>query len=139
MGRLGMGLLAVCRTVYCWAFLVLCLLEIYTIRRSFRGWHILTNLILTIYCVVWGAAWWAIFRSKPTQKRWAIAANIVCMFPFVPAMAFAGYWKDVLKGELSLWPFILVGATGIAVFSIPYRGLRNDSRVAVKCRQTQNE
>ena len=126
LNKLGILLLVVSRTVYCWAFLIISIVEIHTLYTNFRKWHILTNLILIIYCLVLGVAWWMIFRGKPTQKRWAIAANIIVMFPFFPAMAF-GDWRDILKGELNWWPFILIGIIGIIIFSIPFQGWRHRS------------
>jgi hypothetical protein len=91
-----------------------------------------SNLICAIYSIIWGIAWWMILRGKPALRQWAIAANAILVFIYVPALLTSGNWRGVLKAELNLWPFIIIGIFGTIVFSVPYRGWRHKSQVAVK-------
>jgi len=134
MVRLGVLLLAICRVVYCWMFLVWSLGSIYmvsiNIRRVMRT-HLIdkgaigTSTIFPIYSVVFGIAWWMIVRGKPALKRWAIAANLILIFFYVPTLV-AGDWRGVLRDELESWAVILIGIFGIIIFSIPYHGWRRN-------------
>ena len=134
MKRLGMLLLAICRTVYCWMFLLWSLGSIYVvfinIRRLART-HLVekgaigTSIIFTIYFVVFGVAWWMLLRSKSALRLWAIAANLIFIFTYAPTLV-AGDWRGVLRDEIEWWPVILVGIFGIIIFCIPYHGWRRD-------------
>jgi len=131
MKRIGMLLLAICRVVYCWMFLLCSIGSIYgvsiNIHRLSRT-HlvdmgaIVTSTIFTIYAVVFGFAWWMIVRGKPVLKRWAIAANIIFIILYFPVVFWD--WRVVLKDELESWPVILIGLFGIIIFSIPYHRRR---------------
>ena len=131
-------LLAMCRTAYCWIFFFISCIGIYeacmsilSAVRSHARWNISYGYtIVAIYSIIWGVAWWMIFRDKLASKRWTIAANLTLIFTYLPALA-TGSWRDVLKAELAWWPFILFGIIGIIVFSIPYHGWRQKSQVQV--------
>ena len=144
MKRLGVLLLAMCRTLYCLVFLFwsFCSVDIafVNIRRAALA-HVVdrgaigTSTIFPIYAAVFGIAWWTILRGKPTSKRWAIAANLFLIFFYLPveflALIFWGWrglwdWREGLRDELEWWPFILIGIFGIIIFSIPYHGWRRD-------------
>jgi hypothetical protein len=88
-----------------------------------RG-DIYTNAVCAIYSIIWGIAWWMIFKGKAVLKRWAIAANLIFIFIYLPALI-SWNWPGVLKAELELWPFVLIGIFGIIVFCIPYHGWRH--------------
>jgi hypothetical protein len=136
MKRLGVVLLAICRTAYCWLFLIWSLGSVYMVSINIRHLArtqlidkgpIISSPTFAIYSVVFGMAWWMILRGKPELKRWAIAANLVLIlfdFPFV-----FWNWRAVLKFERDWWPEILIGIFGIIVFSIPYHGWKNRSAV----------
>jgi hypothetical protein len=133
MKRLGVLLLAVCRAIYCWMFLVWSLVSVdiafVNIRRAARA-HLVdkgviaTSTIFPTYSIVFGIAWWMILRGKPTSERWAIAANLILIFFYLP-LVFWG-WRAVLEDELDLWPVVLAGIFGIIIFSIRYHGWRRD-------------
>jgi hypothetical protein len=93
---------------------------------------IYSYMIIAIYSIVFGIAWWMIFRGKPALKQWAIAANLIIIFTYVPALI-SWNWRGVLKDELQWWPAILLGIFGIIIFSIPYHGRRHKSQIPVKC------
>gem|GEM_PF-4772441 len=129
--RFGAFLLAICRTVYCWLFFIWSLGSAYmfsiTARRTMRthsasSGDIGTYAFLTLYSVVFGIAWWMIVRGKPTLKGWAIAANLILIFFFLP-IVFWG-WRNVLTLERGWGPEALIGVCGIVIFSIPYHGWR---------------
>lgn len=132
MARPAVLLLAMCRTVYCWMFLVWSLSMIhvvYTNIRSLARTHLLdrgdtvTNLTFAIYSIVLSIAWWMIFRGNPGLKRWAIGANAILILNYFPVVFWN--WRGFLKAELDWWPVILVGIFGIIIFSIPYHGWRH--------------
>jgi len=133
MKRVGVLLLATCRSVYCWMFLFWSLgsvdMAFINIRRVVRT-HFVdkgaigTSTIFPIYSVVFGIAWWMIVRGKPASKRWAVAANLILIFFYLP-LVFWG-WRGVLEDELNWWPVILMGIFGIIIFGIPYHGWRRD-------------
>jgi hypothetical protein len=129
--RFGVLLLALCRTLYCWLFFIWSLGSAYmfsiTVRRTMRTHSVSRGdiamyIILALYSVVFGIAWWMIFKGKPTLKAWAIAANLILIFFFLP-LVFSG-WQGVLKEERRWGPEILIGVCGIVIFSIPYHGWR---------------
>lgn len=133
--RIGVLLLAICRTAYCWLFFIWSLGSAYMfsiiIRRtmlthSISGADIAMCILLTLYFVVFGIAWWMIVRGKPTLKGWAIAASLILIFFFLP-LVFWG-WRGVLALELGWGPEMLIGVCGIVIFSIPYRGWRHKSQ-----------
>lgn len=136
MNWLGVLPLAICRTVYCWFFCFIFCIGIYAASTSILGavrsharWNVYYgHTIIAIYSVVWGMAWWMIFRGKSASKRWAIAANLILIFNYLPALA-TGTWRDVLKAELAWWPVISIGVFGIIIFSIPYHGWRHKSQI----------
>jgi hypothetical protein len=136
--RFGVLLLAVCRTAYCWLFFAWSLGSAYmfsvTIRRTMRAHSassgdIAMYTIFALYSVVFGIAWWMIFRGKPTLKGWAIAANLILVFFFLPTVFWG--WRGVLASELGWGPEILVGICGIVIFSIPYHGWRRKPHILV--------
>ena len=133
--RIAVLLVAICRTVYCWMFLYWSVTALYVAYTNIQHpayspftetWYY-TYMIMGLYSIILGVAWWMIFRGKPASKRWAIAANLVFILNYVPGLLF-GHWRDVLKAELEWWPVIaLVGIFGIIIFSIPYHGWRQGS------------
>jgi hypothetical protein len=136
MKRLGVLLLAICRTVYCWMFLLWSLGSVYIVFINIRHLAltqlankgaIATSTTFAIYSVVFGIAWWMILRGKPALKRWSIAANLIFIFLYFP-VAFWD-WRGVLNDELKSWPIIVLGIFGIVIFSIPYHGWKNRSAV----------
>jgi hypothetical protein len=140
MSRLGMLLLAICRVAYCWMFLIfswpgpyVAYTNILRMERLHRVEiaGIYSNVLIAAYSIVLGITSWMIFIGKPASKRWAIAANLIIIFPFVPAII-TGHWRGVLKSELQWWPAVLFGIFGIVIFCIPYRGLRLKSRIPVE-------
>ncbi|HEU5352039.1 MAG TPA: hypothetical protein VFU55_10620 [Terracidiphilus sp.] len=84
-----------------------------------------------VYSIVWLMAWWMFVRKKPAAGRWAIAANLILMFPYLPGI-FGGNWRGVLKLEIDWLPFILIGIFGVIIFSIPYHGWRGKPDVAAE-------
>jgi len=132
--RIGVLLLAICRTVYCWMFLYWSFTAIYVVGKNIlslarthcieRG-DIISNITLTTYSIVLGIAWWMIFRDKPALKQWAIAANLIFIFTWFPVLF--RNWRIFLNNELGWWPEILVGIFGIIIFCIPYHGWRDRS------------
>ena len=133
--RIGVLLLAICRTVYCWMLFSASISGIIAVYRNVRSIglsHLVERdelfgfIIIAIYSIVWGIAWWMILRGKPASKRWAIAANLIFIFNYVPALV-SGNWRGFLKAELDWWPEILVGIFGIIIFCIPYHGWRDRS------------
>jgi len=137
MKRFGVLLLAICRTVYCWMFFIGSLSAAYGVSTGVRRMaqtHLVDKgtlgaaTIFTFYSIVFGIAWWMVLRGRPTLTRWAIAANLIFIFLYVPVLV-RGDWRGVLKNELELWPFILFGIFGIIIFSIPYHGWRYRSAV----------
>jgi hypothetical protein len=102
-----------------------------------RG-EIVTDITFTIYSIVFGIAWWMIVRGKPALRRWVIAANLILIFTFVPALLTKD-WRGVLKLERDWWPVILIGIFGMIIFSIPYHGWRHKSQFTAKRRSEFQE
>jgi len=133
--RLGVILLAICRTVYCWFFLYCSLILIYSVYTNLRGLtgerseavFTIVNIEFAVFSLVLGTAWWMIFRKKPDSKLWAIAASLAFVFTHADALI-VGNWRGFLNLELKYWPLRLIGITGIIVFSIPYHGWRRRSQ-----------
>jgi hypothetical protein len=137
MRQLGVLLLAICRTVYCWLFLLWSVGSVYMVSinilrlarmHSADKGAIVSSTLFTIYFVVFGIAWWMVLRGKPVLKRWAITANLILIFFYVP-LIFWG-WRGVLTDELRWWPIVLIGIFGIIIFSIPYGGQKNRSALS---------
>jgi hypothetical protein len=135
--RFGVLPLAFCRAAYCWILFVISLAGIYVVctntlslvrTHSAAKGDIFGNTIIGIYSIVWGIAWWMIFRGKPAAHKWAIAANMVIIFNYLPALPFEG-WRNFLRDEMAWRYFALFGVFGIIIFSIPYHGWRHKSRI----------
>ena len=127
MKKSGSLLLAACRSIYCWMFLILSLVgfdSIYHMHSTFRA----PLLLLVAYYSVFGVAWWMIFRRKATLKQWAIVANSILIFFWWPPLL-AWNWRLFLENERRWWPVILIGTFGIIIFSIPYDGWRHRTSV----------
>jgi len=122
-------LLAMCRTAYCWIFFFIsCNGTLETCKSILSRQYSYGHTIGAIYSIVWGIAWWMIFRNRHASKRWAIAANLTFVFIYLPALV-TGTWREFVKAELDLWPVILFGILGIIVFSIPYHGWRQKPQI----------
>jgi hypothetical protein len=137
MNRLGVLLLAICRTLYCWMFLCWSAALIYAFCSNIRSLvrthsvergDVITNVSFAVYSIVLAIAWWMILRGKPALKQWAIAANIVFIFNYLPALV-TGNWRGVFEAEREWWPVILVGIIGIIIFSIPYKVWRYKAQI----------
>jgi hypothetical protein len=137
MKRFGVLLLAICRTVYCWMFLIGSLGAADGVSigvRRMAQTHLVdkgtfgADIIFTIYSIVFGIAWWMVLRGKPALTRWAIAANLIFIFFYIPGLL-GGDWRGILRVELEAWPVLLFGFFGIIIFSIPYHGWRYRSAV----------
>lgn len=137
LATLGVISLATCRAVYCLMFIFLSLEIAYAVytrmRDSIRAHQvstgaILSNTVLSVYAVVFGIACWMIARSRPASKQWAIAASTILIFSFFPVAFWS--WPGFLELEFDLWPLMLLGIFGIFVFSLPYQGWRQISRIA---------
>lgn len=133
MKRLGVLLLAMCRTVYCWMFFFWSVGSLYMASAEVRRLAqthfvdigaIAVGTTFAIYTVVFGVAWWMVARGHRSLKRWAVAANLILIFFYIPVTFWD--WRGVLKDEVNWWPVILVGIFGMIIFSIPYHGLRRD-------------
>jgi hypothetical protein len=141
MKRLGVLLLAICRTVYCWMFFIMSyfiLHSVYANIRSMLQSHInergtiIGSVNMATYAIVFDITWWMFVRGKPALKKWAIAANLICILIYFPAAVIYWDWRGFLRDELNLWAVILIGIFGIVIFSIPYHGWRPKSQIPVK-------
>ena len=129
---------AICRTVYCWMFLIMSFYILHFVYRNIlsmlqahvaeRG-KIIGSVNMATYAIVFDITWWMFIRGKPALKKWAIAANLICIFIYFPAAIFWWDWRGFLRAERGVWPLILIGIFGIIIFSIPYRGWRNKSPI----------
>jgi hypothetical protein len=135
MKPLGVLLLAICRTVYCWMFFIMSFFMIYSVYASIRsalqthineGRSIWGGVNMAAYSIVFDITWWMFVRRKPALKQWAIAANLICILTYLPVALVYWNWRSFLRVELNFWPVILIGIFGIIIFSIPYHGWRLD-------------
>ena len=90
MKRIGVSLLAICRTLYCFILFILSPTGIYVACTNILSMvrshtvdrmGIYSYLTIAIYSVIFGITWWMIFREKPKSKQWAIAANPLLSLP----------------------------------------------------------
>lgn len=125
------ALLAACRALYCWMFLLWSLGSVYIVFINIRDLvqtqlsnkgPIATSITFAIYSVVFGTAWWMIVRGKPSLERWALAANLILILLYLP-IAFWD-WRGALTDELNGWPIEVLGIFGILIFNIPYERVR---------------
>jgi hypothetical protein len=131
---------AICRTLYCWFFLFWSAITIYAVcsntlllirSHAVEIGDIVSNMSIAAYAVVFCIAWWAIFEDRPASKRWAIAANLVLVFTYVPGLM-TGNWRGVLEAEIAWWPVTLIGIFGIIIFSIPFHGWPKKVQIPAK-------
>jgi hypothetical protein len=90
---------------------------------------IIGSAITVAYALVFDIAWWMFVRRKPALKKWAIAANAICILIYFPPAIIYWNWRGFLAGELELWPVILIGVFGIIIFNIPYSGWRQEQTI----------
>jgi hypothetical protein len=133
MKPLGLVLLALCRTVYCWMFLVMSYFMFHTAYTNiqsalqthvFERRTLLGGASMAVYAIVFDITWWMFVRGKPALKPWAIAANLICALIYLPGALFYWNWRGFLRAELDVWILVLIGILGIIIFSIPYQGWR---------------
>ena len=142
MKRLGVLLLAICRTVYCWMFFFTSLFMfhfVYTSIRSMLHSHrvtegdIVSTGMMATYALVFDITWWLFVRGKPAFKKWVMAANLICILPHLPAGIVYWNWRGFLEAERGVLGLISVGIVGIIIFSIPYHGWRHKPQIPVNC------
>jgi hypothetical protein len=128
--------LAICRAIYCWAFLLFACLALHNVFTNIRELlqkhsadtgDIVSNAVLATYTVIFAVAWWKILRGKSALKGWAIAGNSVIVLPFLPILVLGG-WRSFWAEERYWLAGNLVGLLGITIFSIPYHGWRYKSQ-----------
>lgn len=128
------------RGAYCWIFFVSALFgsnAVYTGIQGVMKSHsanigdVVSNTSMAVYSIVWGVAWWMIFRKRPSAQRWAIAANLIIILTYLPGIV-TGSWRRVWELERGWWPFILFGIFGILIFILPYPGRKEPPPVAVQ-------
>ena len=107
---------------------------VYARVRDFAQTHLIEKLeiravlLLGAYFLVFGMAWWMIFRRKPALTKWAITANSILIFFWWPPLL-TWNWRLFWENERRWWPVILIGTFGIMIFSIPYHGWRHETPV----------
>ena len=135
MKRLGVLLLSICRTVYCWMFFIMSFFIIHSAYTSIRSalqshinerGSIIGSMIMAVYASVFDITWWMFVRGKPALKQWAIAANLICVLTYFPAAVVYWNWRGFLRAENHLPHVISIGIFGIIIFSIPYHGWRRN-------------
>lgn len=135
MKRLGLLLLAICRTLYCWMFFIMSWFMIHTVYSNIRSMlqshvnergTIIGSVIMATYAIVFDITWWMFVRGKPALKQWAIAASLICILTYFPTAIVVWDFRGFLRAELHLWAVVSIGIFGIIIFSIPYHGWRRD-------------
>jgi len=99
--------------------------NIRSMQQSYERGKIIGSMNMAAYAVVFVITWWMFVRGKPALKRWAIAANLICILVYLPAAVIYWNWRGFLRDELDLWAVVLIGIFGIIIFSIPYQGWRH--------------
>jgi len=130
-------LLPTCRTLYCSMFFLMSLFMIGTVYMNIRSvlqshtavrGTLIGILMMCTYALVFDIVWWMSFRNKTGLKSWAIAANLILIFTWVPVLA-GGSWRSFLRAEIDWWPVIAIGIVGVIIFSIPYGWDRHKPKI----------
>ena len=78
MNRLGVLLLAIGRSVYCWMFFIMSFFIIHFVYASIRSMlqshmaekqSIISSVIMAMYSMVFDITWWMFVRGKPGLKE----------------------------------------------------------------------
>lgn len=127
IARLGVLLVAICRTAFWCGLIVWSTLLIYVVcsgSLKLVQTHLVSNaanvenVCSALFSLVWGVACWAVFRSKPRLVKWAIAANLIILLAYFPALLLD--WWGILRLEFYLWSVALFVILGIIIFRIPH-------------------
>ncbi len=90
------------------------------IHRHINPLHLrslLVPTVLTVLTAVYGAAWWTVWRGKPSGRGWAIAASLTnILFP-LSIMVLTRYVRGHFRGHFVL---LSVGVAGLIAFSRRY-------------------
>jgi hypothetical protein len=71
--------------------------------------------------VVFGAAWWTIWKGKPSARRWGIAASLIYVLIFCLLAYFVYLSRSGSSEFLSMsWAILAIGIAGLITFSRAY-------------------
>jgi len=79
--------------------------------------NLIVPTVLTVLTAVYGAAWWTVWRGKPSGRGWAIAASLTnILFP-ISIMVLTRYVRGHFRGHFVL---LAGGVAGLIAFSRRY-------------------
>jgi len=99
--------------IWCASSLILHIFRRYTfVRFPFRS--LLAASFFPVLAIVYGMAWWTVWRGKPSAKGWGIAASF--------AYVLISFWGIIFSSRSapgSVWSLLPLGVAGLAIFLRP--------------------
>ena len=125
------------REILCWVFALeslQCILDslwrnLYTIHRQY-GFLPLRNQILAVFfsvlAVIFGVAWWTVWKGKPSARRWATVASLTFILIFLQRIIIPTrsiQWNHLgasVPTVIGLLGALAIGIAGPVIFSARY-------------------
>jgi hypothetical protein len=114
------------RRVMCWIFAATCLLHLMVslrgVRYAMQQWHsppVLRSALIAIFfsavvSIISGAAYWSVWRNKPSGRGWAIAASIMSILVYI---------RSSILSSRPVWDrhvgALFIGVVGLVIFLYP--------------------
>ena len=78
-----------------------------------------------VQCLVFGAAWWTIWKGRPSARRWGIAASLIYVLIFC-SLAYFLYlsrsgWSEFRLFLSMFWVILAIGIAGLIAFLRRYK------------------
>lgn len=112
---------AVCAAFLCGLVLRMAHIQIASIpaRNLFGGSLFAASLVVlpSLAAVVFGAAWWSLWKQKRRAKEWGITASALLFLIWTPMIFFG--WNIFWGFERAAWYVPAIGAIGLIVFLRP--------------------
>jgi Peptidase family M50 len=78
-----------------------------------------------VQCLVFGAAWWTIWKGRPSARRWGIAGSLIYVLLFC-SLAYFQYlsrsgWSEFRLFVSMFWVILAIGIAGLIAFLRPFQ------------------
>jgi hypothetical protein len=119
---------AKCRAIvswcFCWLFMVLlgvtAKIVLNLIHHQASPRTLPLAAILLIASLVFGRAWWTVWKRRNSARVWGIVASLLSLLAALPMLFFGVpvFWKTLTS---FFWPSTVLGIVGLIVFSMQRR------------------
>jgi hypothetical protein len=70
--------------------------------------------LLSVSAVIFGVAWWSVWKQGSLAKEWGVAASMLILLMWTPMIYFG--WNTFWRFERAAWYTTAIGLEGLVVF-----------------------